>query len=763
MSTKRIITVCQSGGEFTTDESGSLSYSGGVAYAVDINQETKLKSFKKELAEAFSCTLDRISINYFLPGNNKILTSISKDKDLESMVNSFQDSDQVDVFVTLEESKKAAKKSKNAAIAEDTVLPETSPHGTIVDIDVGENDTIVDIDAGGIIEPGNEIIGVGQRFRSFVEFREALLKYSIAHGFIYRYKKNDSYRISAKCKYEGCPWRIYASKLASTKLFCIKKMSAIHTCERADSRTGYRASKGWVGSIVKEKLKNSSHFKPKDIATIIEKEYGVVLNAAQANRAKLLAKDELLRSHEDAYNQLPFLCEKILDSNPGSIAALATRENSSFLGVFVSFHASISGFQQGCRPLLFLDSIPLRSKYQGVLIVASAADGDDGIFPIAFSVVDVDTDENWHWFLMELKSALSASQPITFIAGFRRGIREALSSIFVDCLHGFCLRHLTEKLNQDVKTLPHETRQIVNQYLYSAAYAPNMEVFQLWIEKIEAISHEVYDWVIHSEVHHWANAFFAGARYNHLTSDFGRVVYSWVSDAHELPITQLLDVFIKKMTELVYTRKAESSKWLTKLTPSMEEKLKCEISKAGSLQVFLLHSEKYEVHGQSVDVVDLEHCECNCKGWQLSGLPCCHAIAVIGFLGRNFYSYCSRYFTVESYCVTYGESVHPIPIVEKSEQGKPPHGAITVTPPTKRSSQKRLEQIVQAKPPARKRKRKQSAPLELSKRQFKCSRCKGLGHNKKTCSASNSDASSEEETEVPLLTSNDTYFPIFGT
>ncbi|XP_047310588.1 uncharacterized protein LOC124914143 [Impatiens glandulifera] len=789
MSTKRIITICQSGGEFKTDESGSLSYSGGVAYAVDINQETKLKAFRKELVETFGCTLDRMSIKYFLPENDKTLVSISKDKDLESMLNLFEDSDQVNVFVTQEEcsapkvSKKPVKRSKNIAVSEDIVptlmIPSTSNTEVNVPIDMDNPiatspfDNIIDIDIVDsqtklANESGAEIISVGQRFRSFSEFREALLRYSIAHGFIFRYKKNDSYRISARCKYEGCPWRIYASRVASTtQLFCIKKMNPNHLCERADSRTGYRASKGWVGSIVKEKLKTSTHFKAKDIATIIEKEYGVVLNPAQANRAKLLAKEELSRSYEDAYNQLPYLCEKILESNPGSIAALAIRENSSFLGVFVSFHALISGFQLGCRPLIFIDSIPLRSKYQGVLIVASAPDGDDGIFPVAFSVVDVESEENWLWFIMELKSALSTSHPITFVADFRRGLREAINQMFDNGQHGFCIRHLVDKLNEDIKDLPHETRSIVNQYIFSAAYTPTVDTFRQYIEKIESVSPEVYNWVVQSEVHHWANAFFTGARYNHLTCDFGRIIYSWVADAHEFPITQLLDVLINKTMELVYTRRADSSKWITKLTPSMEEKLKCEISKISSLQVFLSHDDIYEVHGESVDVVDIEHWDCSCRGWQLTGFPCSHAIAVLEFLGRDLYSYCSKYFTVESYCLTYAESVHPIPIMEKTEQSKPSTGTILVTPPTKRSSLKRLEQNSLSQVAAatkRKRKKKQSASLELSKRQFKCSRCKGLGHNKKTCSASNSDSSSEEDgLDIELLTNKDTFFPTFGS
>lgn len=42
-------------------------------------------------------------IKYFLPGNKKTLITISKDKDLQRMVNFYGDSDQVEVFVMTDE------------------------------------------------------------------------------------------------------------------------------------------------------------------------------------------------------------------------------------------------------------------------------------------------------------------------------------------------------------------------------------------------------------------------------------------------------------------------------------------------------------------------------------------------------------------------------------------------------------------------------------------------------------------------------------
>lgn len=567
----------------------------------------------------------------------------------------------------------------------------------------------------------NTITGVGQRFSSVHEFRESLRKYAIAHQFAFRYKKNDSHRVTVKCKAEGCPWRIHASRLSTTQLICIKKMNPSHTCEGAVATTGHQATRSWVASIIKEKLKVFPNYKPKDIVNDIKQEYGIQLNYFQAWRGKEIAKEQLQGSYKEAYNQLPSFCEKIMETNPGSLATFTTKEDSSFHRLFVAFHASLSGFQQGCRLLLFLDSVPLKSKYQGTLLAATAADGDDGVFPVAFAVVDIETDDNWHWFLLQLKSALSASGPITFVADRQKGLRESIAEIFKGSYHGYCLRYLTEQLIRDLQgQFSHEVKRLMVEDFYDAAYAARPESFERCLESIKGISVEAYDWIIRSEPQNWANAFFQGARYNHTVSNFGELFYSWVSDAHELPITQMVDVIRGKIMELIYTRRTDSNQWLTRLTPSMEEKLEKETHKAHAFQVLMSAGSTFEVRGDSIEVVDIDNWSCSCRGWQLTGLPCCHTIAVVGCMRQSPYDYCLRYYTTESYRLTYSESIHPIPNTDAATLQDSSQIAVTVIPPPTR------------RPPGRPTTKKYGSQ-DVVKRQLQCSRCKGLGHNKSTC------------------------------
>ncbi|XP_009600141.1 uncharacterized protein [Nicotiana tomentosiformis] len=765
MAGKRVIAICQSGGEFETDKDGFLSYKGGDAHAMEMDDKMNYNDFKMEVAEMFNFSLATMSVKYFLPGNRKTLITISNDKDLKRMIKFHGDSDSAEIYVMTEEavdpdfSNMHGSRSSRTTLSE-MAIPVDAPLSVVEDIvdDPNEPGLLLDANFDVVSDTNNiddsigieaempvpvsfvatnydeknakaaqqwqnDITGVGQRFNSVHEFRETLRKYAIANQFAFKYKKNDSHRVTVKCKAEGCPWRIHASRLSTTQLICIKKMNPTHTCEGAVVTNGYQATRSWVASIIKEKLKVFPNYKPKDIVNDIQKEYGIQLNYFQAWRGKEIAKEQLQGSYKEAYSQLPFFCEKVMETNPGSLATFTTKDDSSFHRLFVSFHASLYGFEQGCRPLIFLDSIFLKSKYQGTLLAATAADGNDGVFPVAFAIVDAESDDNWSWFLLQLRTALSMCRGITFVADREKGLRESIAEIFQgeDVFHGYCLRYLSEQLIRDVRgQFSHEVKRLLVEDFYGAAYASKPEGFHRCADSIKSISVDAYNWVMQSEPNNWANAFFRGMRYNHMTSNFGELFYGWVSDAHDLPITQMVDAIRGKIMELIYTRRTESNQWVTRLTPSMEERLEKESLNISSLQVLTSSGTKFEVRGDTIEFVDVDHCDCSCRGWQLTGLPCCHAIAVMVCLGRDPYDYCARYFTADSYRSTYSESIHPIPSLERPKKKDASQAAVTVNPPPTR------------RPPGRPTTKKVGSH-EVTRRQLQCSRCKGTGHNKSTC------------------------------
>ncbi|KAL2243683.1 UNVERIFIED_CONTAM: hypothetical protein Sindi_0486300 [Sesamum indicum] len=64
---------------------------------------------------------------------------------------------------------------------------------------------------------------VGMKFQNAAQFRVALRDWCIRNGVDIEFLKNEAARVTAKCKVEGCEWRIHASPIQGSKLI-LKKL-----------------------------------------------------------------------------------------------------------------------------------------------------------------------------------------------------------------------------------------------------------------------------------------------------------------------------------------------------------------------------------------------------------------------------------------------------------------------------------------------------------------------------------------------------------
>ncbi|OMO64109.1 Phox/Bem1p [Corchorus capsularis] len=748
MAKGKLTAVCQSGGKFTSDSDGSLSYTGGDAHAISINTESKFDELKAEMAEMWKYDPDSLTIKYFLPHNKKTLITISNDKDLQHLLDFHGSSATVDVYVLPNENQTSHQtmSQSRSRMVDEPVTPDSITHAASVSGDTEQLDWSAPLashsrdenppnnlaleapssDNDNVLQKlvkswENCITGLEQQFNNVLDFRVALNKFSIAHGFKYTFKTNNARYVIANCKAEGCPWSIQAARLSKTKLFIIRKMSESHTCGAGKSPL---VTNHLIKFLVKEKLRDAPHAKPKEIADEIHKEYGIKARYALIWRGIESAKEKLQVPYEEGYNQLPSLFKQMIENNPGSIATLVTKDDLSFHRLFVSFQASLHGFKNGCRPLLFLDTMTIKSKYQSELLTATALDGNDGIFPVAFAVVDVVDDDNWHWFLVQLKSALSTFQQLTFVADRQIGSRRPLSMIFKNSHHGYCVRRLTEGLKEDLYVShTEEVLHVIAAHFHDAARDTALDGFRKCIDNIRNISPEACEWIMQRGPEHWANALFQGSRYGHFSSDVAEAFYSWVTEIPDIPIAKLVETICSKIMDLMKTRQSDSGQWLTKLTPVVESKLQQEIQKASMLQVLVSLTSNFEVCDSLgvVNIVNTDLWDCSCREWQLNGFPCCHAVAVLQRTERSLYDYCSEYYTIDAFRSTYSNSINLV--ANANEAVKKKSTKIEVRPPVRRASA--------SDPPKKRRIRdRHRGPF---KRPLHCSKCQGAGHNRATC------------------------------
>lgn len=835
MAKGKLILICQCGGEFVTNDDGTMSYNGGEANAANVTSETPFNDLKLQLAE--TCNLDQktVTIKYFLPGNKKNLIVVKNDKDIKRMIDFHGDAITAEVFVmgtpgfdhnalkmqpnekdeTLnhdvhekkDETQKRGRgdkvpksppgKQTRCATKVDGVSDDMSDDATSagstsetsssnsserdsekadsssdykpkrsrkqnsrseidVDADTSPADAVkkrrrtpswkfgVDgrptiisspdnnivgsksqgksgkakkygrkslqrkssrLAAKGETKPGRKrstvpvddsdqqltasdseenlrltivddyalpetmvdswktaITGVGQEFGSVNEFRSALKKYAIANRFGYRFKKNDTSRAIGGCAAEGCTWKFYAVWVPTTQSFVIKTLDNVHTCDK-ECRKSAHPAKNWLVGTIKDRLRESPYLKPKEIANGLLQDFGVELNYTQVWRGIGDAREQLHGSPKESYNKLPWFCEKLVETNPGSVANLVIGDKKRFKSLFVSFYALIYGFQNSCRPLIFLEAASLKSRYGEILLTANAIDGNDNFFSVAFAIVDAEDDSNWQWFLEQLKTSISNSRSITFVVDRDKKLQKTVLAVFENAHVGYSIYHLLTSFKRNMKGPFHgDGKAFLAVHFLAAAHAARLLGFKKSTEQIKLISSQAYDWVMQIEPEHWATSFFKGERYNYITEDVGESYAKLMEDYRHLPILQKIDALIRTMIDDMEDARLDSSMWSTQLTASKERELEEEKVKACGLKVLISSDTLFEVREDATHVVNISNWSCTCRGWKETGLPCRHALAVFSSTGKNPYDFCSSYFTTDNYRSTYAESIHPIPI-----------------------------------------------------------------------------------------------------
>eukprot|EP00257_Ricinus_communis_P018033 XP_015576618.1 uncharacterized protein LOC107261486 [Ricinus communis] len=568
---------------------------------------------------------------------------------------------------------------------------------------------------------------VGQEFADVKAFRNAIKEAAIAQHFELRIIKSDLIRYFAKCASEGCPWRIRAVKLPNVLTFTIRSLEGTHTCGRNAQNGHHQASVDWIVSFIEERLRNNINYKPKDILHDIHKQYGITIPYKQAWRAKERGLAAIYGSSEEGYCLLPSYCEQLKRTNPGSIAEVfTTGSDNRFQRLFVSFYASIYGFLNGCLPIIGLGGIQLKSKYLGTLLVATSFDGDGGLFPLAFGVLDVENDESWMWFLSELQKALEMNvenmPQLTFFSDGQKGIVDAVKRKFPSSSHAFCMRHLSESIGKEFKN----TRLV--HLLWKAAYATTTAAFKEKMVEISEVSSAAAKWLQEFPPSRWALVYFEGTRYGHVSSnieEFNR----WIHEARELPIIQVIEQIHGKLMAEFEDRRLKSNSWFSVLTPSAEKHMIEAINHASIYQVLRSDEVEFEViSAERSDIVNIGTHSCSCRAWQLHGIPCSHAVAAIISCRKDVYAYTENCFTVASYHKAYAEDIHPIP--EKVEWGKMSDVPIDdgdaqiVRPPKFR------------RPPGRPEKKRICVEdINREKHTVHCSKCNQTGHYKTTCKA----------------------------
>jgi len=87
----------------------------------------------------------------------------------------------------------------------------------------------------------------------------------------------------------------------------------------------------------------------------------------------------------------------------------------------------------------FLDSTFFKDQYKGTLFAATACDGDNGLFALAYCVCDIENKDNWNWFISGLRKMLyevpelyAPLHQLVFITDADKGLGSTIEQYFSD-------------------------------------------------------------------------------------------------------------------------------------------------------------------------------------------------------------------------------------------------------------------------------------------------------------------------------------------
>ncbi|XP_062112595.1 uncharacterized protein LOC133823755 [Humulus lupulus] len=300
-------------------------------------------------------------------------------------------------------------------------------------------------------------------------------------------------------------------------------------------------------------------------------------------------------------NHMPITYWKAWKGENLQTTFLEVDEDSKFKYVFLAYGACIKGFR--CmRKVIAVDGTWWKTKYKGVMLIATTQDGNFHQYPIAWAIVD----SEWH-----LSQNIKARVRV-----------KGVTKVFEQTANAYKFYDFN-KLYDELK----------NKYSVAVKY---LEESNLTLSK-------------------WARSHFTGCWYNIITTNGAKSINAALREPREYLIIALLEAMQAKFSEWFNNRRnivASINTKCTPLTPKAENIIRKRFKKASEMNVKQLNRFEYEVTGKENDaIIDLGQRQCSCRVFDLDQLPCVHALASYEQAGIEVYDLCSNYYKLETWAL----------------------------------------------------------------------------------------------------------------
>ncbi|XP_028074716.1 uncharacterized protein LOC114277095 [Camellia sinensis] len=402
----------------------------------------------------------------------------------------------------------------------------------------------------------------------------------------------------------------------------------------------------------------------------LHKMFGIDASKMQLYRAKKRCRDEMEGNHGSQYVLLPTYAAKIKKTNPGSFVKInydnppkpisedePTPDEESIISsnpvlrsIFISFEAMQIGFVNGCRPFIGVDGCHLKGPYDGLLISVVGLDGNNGLFPLAVGVVECECKASLTFFLQHLRTIPSdalPTRPWTIMFDGQKGLDTIVTEILPEASHR---RYCMNLFNNFRDKFP---GMILRKNFWKAARAWNQRAYDEAMQAIQGISKEAYEWLQKVPVEARSrHAFDSRIRNDHITNNMTKSFNNWLGISRSKLILTMLETIRCKLMGKFQMRYQKALQWQSNITLNIKKKLDKTFYESRKCKVKYVGEQEYDIRDNEGvrHIVHIGRMSCSCREWEISGIPCTHAMVAISYNGMNVENFVHPYYLKKNIC-----------------------------------------------------------------------------------------------------------------
>ncbi|GJV19936.1 mutator type transposase [Tanacetum coccineum] len=594
--------------------------------------------------------------------------------------------------------------------------------------------------------------------------------------------KGDSVKCNKKSKKKGqvgesikCPWLVHCTKSSKAETWWVRKFNDNHTC--LQSRSIGKCTASFLSKEIEEAIKPDPRVPIASLKDQLQRKYELGLSDMKIFRAKQMAEERLFGDWAKQYAQLRQYALELKEKNPETTIKIDVErcfdvesQTRQFRRIYICLGALKNGFKAGKRDLLGLDGCFLSGPYPGQILTAVGVDPNNGIYPLAYAVVEGETKESWLWFLDCLGDDLELfrNSNFTFISDRQKGLIPALQETFPAAEHRYCLKHIYD--NMKLQWRGEQYKDL----LWRSATATTVQRFGKNMEEIKKLNPEMYNWLKDIPPQHWARSHFSGRPHcDVLLNNMCEVLNRQLLKGRDKPIVTCLEFIREYLMKRIVIVQGIIDKSTGPLTPNATKLFNLIKRDAAQYKVIWNGGDLYDTTGPYGDkcVVNIRLRSCACRKWEITGMPCKHAVASIWNMANNGLepgipeSWVHESYWLKTWVDMYRFKVNPCNGPELWPESDTP---ITLTapnykPPIGRPKKKRRKSAAEIYDNLVKR-----GKLSRAGGTVTCLKCGQQGHNQRSCKGQRHQGShappqasqaSSQASQAPPSSSQDSQAP----